>query len=148
MAAPRVYYAMARDGLFLRSVAEVHPRFGTPVRAIAIQAGLACLLVCLGTFGEIVAYFVFVTVAFIALTVAGLYRLPRPAAGAYCVPGYPVTPLGFLALLLTLLALLAVGRPKQAALGVLVVALGAPVYRYLVAPRRRALPIAETVEET
>ena len=47
----------------------------------------------------IVAYFVFVTVAFIALTVAGLYRLPRPAAGAYRVPGYPVTPLGFLALL-------------------------------------------------
>jgi APA family basic amino acid/polyamine antiporter len=148
MAAPRVYYAMARDGLFLRSVAEVHPRFGTPVRAIAIQAGLACLLVCLGSFGEIVAYFVFVTVAFIALTVAGLYRLPRPPAGAYRIPGYPVTPLAFLALLVTLLALLAAGRPKQAALGALAVAMGAPVYRYLVAPRRHALPIAEPVEET
>jgi APA family basic amino acid/polyamine antiporter len=118
------------------------------VRAIAIQAGLACLLVCLGSFGEIVAYFVFVTVAFIALTVAGLYRLPRPPAGAYRIPGYPVTPLAFLALLVTLLALLAAGRPKQAALGALAVAMGAPVYRYLVAPRRHALPIAEPVEET
>jgi basic amino acid/polyamine antiporter, APA family len=148
MAAPRVYYAMARDGLFLRSVAAVHPRFGTPVRAIAIQAGLACLLVGLGTFGEIVAYFVFVTVAFVALTVAGIYRLPRPAAGAYHIPGYPVTPLGFLALLATLLTLLAMGRPKQAAMGAFVVALGAPVYRYLVAPPPHALPIPEPVEET
>jgi basic amino acid/polyamine antiporter, APA family len=147
MAAPRVYYAMARDGLFLRAVAEVHPRFGTPVRAIAIQAALACLLVSLGTFGEIVAYFVFVTVAFIALTVVGVYRLPRPGPGAYRIPGYPVTPLGFLALLLTLFALLAAGRPKQAALGTGVVALGAPIYRYIVAPRRRALPFAEPAEE-
>ena len=147
MAAPRVYYAMARDGLFLRGVAEVDPRSGTPVRAIAIQAGLACLFVSLGTFGEIVAYFVFVTVAFIALTVAGIYRLPRPGPGAYCIPGYPVTPLGFLLLLVTLLALLAMGRPKQSALGAVVVALGAPIYRYLVAPRRRALPFPEPAEE-
>jgi len=139
MAAPRVYYAMARDGLFLTPVAEVHPRFGTPLRAIAIQAGLGCLLVALGTFGEIVAYFIFVTVAFVALTVAGLFRLPRPGPGAYRVPGYPATLLAFLALLVTLLALLAAGRPKQAALGVAVVALGAPVYRFLVAPRRHAL---------
>jgi APA family basic amino acid/polyamine antiporter len=147
MAAPRTYYAMARDGLFLRAVAELHPRFGTPVRAIAVQAGLACLLVSLGTFGGIVAYFVFITVAFVALTVAGLYRLPRPGPGAYTVPGYPVTPLGFLVLLVMLLALLAAGRPKQAALGTAVVALGAPVYRYVVAPRRRASPFPEPAEE-
>jgi APA family basic amino acid/polyamine antiporter len=136
MAAPRVYYAMARDGLFPRAVAAVHPRFGTPVRAIAIQAALACLLVVLGTFAEIVAYFVFVTIAFIALTVAGLYRLPRPAAGSYRVPGFPATPLGFLGLLVLLLFLLAAGSPKQAALGTAVVLLGVPIYRYVVAPRR------------
>jgi APA family basic amino acid/polyamine antiporter len=147
MAAPRVYYAMARDGLFLRAVGEVHPRFGTPVRAIAIQAGLACLLVSLGTFGQIVAYFVFVTVAFLAVIVAGIYRLPRPAPGAYRVPGYPVTPLGFLALLLALLALLAMGSPKQAALGTAVVALGVPIYRYFVAPRRRRSPFSPSAEE-
>ena len=147
MAAPRVYYAMARDGLFLRAVGEVHPRFGTPVRAIAIQAGLACLLVSLGTFGEIVAYFIFITVAFIALTVAGIYRLPRPAPGAYRVPGYPVTPLGFLALLIALLALLAMGSPTQATLGTAVVALGVPIYRYFVAPRRRRSPFSPSAEE-
>jgi basic amino acid/polyamine antiporter, APA family len=101
----------------------------------------------LGTFGQIVAYFVFVTIAFIALTVAGLYRLPRPEAGTYRVPGYPATPLGFLGLLLLLLALLAAGSPKQAALGVAVVALGAPIYRYFVAPRRRGLPVTGTAKE-
>jgi APA family basic amino acid/polyamine antiporter len=145
MVSPRVYYAMARDGLFLRQVGEVHPRFGTPVRAIAIQAGLACLLLALGTFGEIVAYFIFVTVAFVALTVAGLYRLPRPGPGVYRVPGHPWTPLAFLALLVTLLGLLAAGRPRQAALGTLVVALGAPVYYFVAAQRRRAIP--EHLEE-
>ena len=128
LAAPRVYYAMARDGVFVRAVAAVHPRFGTPARAIAVQATLACLLVPLGSFEDIVAYFVFITVAFVALTVAGLYRLPRPPQGAYRVPGYPATPLVFLALLALLLVLLAAGRPVQAALGTAVVALGIPVY--------------------
>jgi APA family basic amino acid/polyamine antiporter len=137
MAAPRVYYAMARDGLFLRSMAVIHARFGTPARAIVLQAALACLLVVFGTFAEIVAYFIFVTVLFVGLTVAGLYRLPRPTGDGYRVPGYPATPLGFLALLATLLALLGAGRPKEAVLGVAMVALGIPVYLFLVAPRRR-----------
>jgi basic amino acid/polyamine antiporter, APA family len=137
MAAPRVYYAMARDRVFLASVAAVHPRFGTPVRAIVLQALLGSVLLWMGSFGEIVAYFIFVTLAFVALTVAGLYRLPRPAAGVFRVPGYPATPLGFLLLLGMLLLLLGMGRPAQAALGVAVVALGVPVYRFWVAPRQR-----------
>jgi APA family basic amino acid/polyamine antiporter len=147
LAAPRVYYAMARDGVFLRSVAELHPRFGTPVRAIALQAAFASLLLGLGTFDEIVAYFVFITIVFVALTVAGLYRLPRPGEDAYRVPGYPLTPVGFLLLLVALLALLAAGAPKQAALGSLVVALGIPVYRFLVLPRGGGGPLVEPVEE-
>ncbi len=137
MAAPRVYYALARDGAFLRSVGVLHPRFGTPLRAIAIQALLACLLAALGSFDEIVAYFIFVTLGFIALTVAGLYRLPRPSGDAYRVPGYPLTPLGFLAVLGMLLVLLGAGRPQQAALGVLVMSLGWPVYRLWVKPPRQ-----------
>jgi APA family basic amino acid/polyamine antiporter len=137
MAAPRVYYAMAKDGLFLRSVAAVDPRFGTPLRAIALQAVLGSLLLALGTFGEIVAYFVFVTLCFIALTVAGLYRLPRPKGDVFRVPGYPATPLGFLLLLALLLLLLGSGRPLQAGLGLAVVACGVPVYRFWVLPRRK-----------
>jgi APA family basic amino acid/polyamine antiporter len=137
MAAPRVYYAMANDGVFPAAVGQVHPRYGTPARAIALQAALACVLLAVGSFSQIVAYFVFVTIAFIGLTVASLYRLPRPSGAAYRVPGYPWTPAGFLALLALLLVLLAAGSPRQAALGSLVVALGVPVYRWLVPFLRR-----------
>jgi APA family basic amino acid/polyamine antiporter len=133
--APRLYYAMARDGAAPAFAGRVHARTGTPVLAIVVQAALAAVLVVLGSFETIVAYFVFVTVAFLALTVLGLYRLPRPGPGAYAVPGWPLTPLAFVAMLLVTLALLAAGNPRQAALGVLVVASGVPVYRLLVAPR-------------
>ena len=129
MALPRVYYAMARDGVFFKAVAVVHPRFGTPVRAVAVQAAFASLLVVLGTFQQILAYFIFVTVGFLALTVAGLLVLRRrEGAAAYRIPGYPVTPLLFLVLVAVLLVLLAGHDPLQAALGVGIVALGAPVY--------------------
>src|SRR5436190_10875543 len=90
MALPRVYYAMARDGVFFEAVGAVHPRFATPARAIAIQAGIASLYVALGSFNQIVAYFVFVTVLFVGLTVAGLFRIRRRAPDAsYRTWGYP-----------------------------------------------------------
>jgi APA family basic amino acid/polyamine antiporter len=136
MALPRVYYAMARDGVFFKGVATVHPRFGTPVRAVAIQATLASVLVLLGTFQEILNYFIFVTVVFLALTVAGLLVLRRrEGIERYRIPGYPLTPLLFLTLVAVLLVLLGGHDPKQAALGVAVVAFGVPVY--LLAFRRK-----------
>src|SRR6266508_659596 len=93
MALPRVYYAMAQDGVFFKSVGVVHPQFGTPARAIAIQAAIASLYVGLGTFNKIIAYFVFVTVLFVGLTVAGLFRIRRRSpASAYRTWGYPFTP--------------------------------------------------------
>jgi APA family basic amino acid/polyamine antiporter len=133
MAAPRVYYAMANDGLFLHSAAALHPRFGTPARAICLQAALASLLVALGTFDQIVAYFIFVTVIFIALTVGAVFVLRRRESIElpYRAPGYPVTPIFFLLLVTALLVLLGSNNPTQAVLGVGVVALGAPVYYYV-----------------
>lgn len=131
MLSPRVYYAMARDGLFFRKIAQVHPRYGTPARAITIQAVLASLLVVLGTFDEIVAYFVFVAVIFLALTVAGVYRLRSKLrhSAPPRVPGYPWTPMVFLALVALLLVMLAGHNPSQALLGVVVVILGVPAFR-------------------
>ena len=130
MALPRVYFAMARDGVFFKGVAELHPRFATPARAITIQATLASILVLLGTFNQIVAYFIFVTVLFVGLSVAALFVLRRREArtAAYRTPGYPATPLIFLLLVAVLLFLLAGNSPMEAALGVGIVALGAPVY--------------------
>ena len=128
--APRVYFAMARDGVFLRFAGAVHPAFGTPYRAIAIQGGLASLLVWLGTFSQILDYFIFVAVLFIALTVAGLFVVRRRSAETppYRTPLYPVTPVLFLILAAVLLVLLFGNSPVQALLGVGVTALGIPVY--------------------
>jgi APA family basic amino acid/polyamine antiporter len=139
MSAPRVYFAMARDGVFLPAAATVHPRYGTPARAIALQALLASLLVILGNFDQIVSYFIFVVVIFIALTVAAVFvlRRGRPAADIYEMPGYPLTPIIFLLLITLLLFLLGSNNPKQALLGVAVVAAGLPVY-HVVFQRGRA----------
>jgi APA family basic amino acid/polyamine antiporter len=138
MAAPRVYYAMARDRVFFPGVAQVHPRFKTPARAILIQAALASALVLAGSFETIVGYFVPVVVLFLALTVAAVYVCRRKGLGraGYLTPGYPFTPLLFLALVALLLALLAGNNPRQALLGALATAAGLPVYLILFRGRR------------
>src|SRR6185295_18905166 len=130
MSAPRVYFAMARDGLFIPQVAAIHPRFETPAFAIALQASLASVLVILGNFNDIISYFVFVVIVFVALTIVALFKLRRrsTANAGYLTPGYPVTPIVFLALLVLLLVLIGGNNPKQAFLGVAVVSLGLPFY--------------------
>jgi APA family basic amino acid/polyamine antiporter len=124
---------MARDGLFIPAAARLHVRFGTPARAIALQALLASLLVVLGAFNQIISYFIFVVVIFIALTVAALFVLRRrPDGGArYRTPGYPLTPIVFLVLIAGMLFMLASNNPWQSSLGVAVVLLGVPVYYLL-----------------
>ncbi len=133
MLSPRVYYAMARDGLFFKAIAKTHPVYGTPARAIGIQAVLASFLVLLGTFNEIVAYFVFVAVVFLGLTVAGVTRLRSNGTKGLTlnVPGYPYTPLAFILLVAAMLFMVASRSPEQALLGVLVVLIGVPAFRFV-----------------
>jgi APA family basic amino acid/polyamine antiporter len=130
LVAPRLYVAMARDGLLPAGIAAIHPRLGTPVRAIVTQALLASVLVVLGTFDAIVAYFVFITVVFIAATAASVFVI-RSQDPTFRVPGHPWTTLTFLGLVLALLVLLALGSPLQAALGVVVVSVALPVYQLI-----------------
>jgi len=138
MSAPRVYFAMARDGVFIPSVAALHKRYETPARAIALQAVLASVLVVAGSFNDIISYFVFVVVVFIALTVAALFKFRREAPDTvrYLTPGYPVTPVVFLIMIVFLLVLLGGNNPTQAFLGIAVVALGLPVYLFLFRNKR------------
>lgn len=131
MAAPRVYYAMARDGLFFDSFARLHPRFKTPHRATMIQAGLAAILILSGNFEQIISYFFFVVVFFIAFTVGGLFVVRRRDFEGYKTPFFPFTPIVFLALTAIVLLLIGFRNPFQALLGVFVVLLGLPVYYYL-----------------
>jgi APA family basic amino acid/polyamine antiporter len=138
MSAPRVYFAMARDGVFIPSVAVLHKRYETPARAIALQAVLASVLVVAGSFNEIVTYFIFVVVVFIGLTILALFKFRREDSDgvSYRTPGYPMTPIVFLVLIVLMLVLLAGNNPMQAFLGVAVVALGYPVYLFLFRNKR------------
>src|SRR5215216_3691362 len=133
MSAPRVYFAMARDGLFFRSVAALHKRYETPARAIALQAALASVLVIAGSFNEILSYFLFVVVVFVGLSVAALFKFRSEDANGvrFLTPGYPVTPIVFLVMIVVLLVLLAGNNPVQAFRGLAVVSLGLPVYLFL-----------------
>jgi len=134
MAAPRVYYAMAKDGLFVETFARTHPRFGTPANAIVLQGAIATVLIFLGNFQQILGYFVFAAVVFIGLTVAGLFVLRRRAqntASVVLTAGYPFTPLFFLLLVAMLLVLLAGHNPREVLLGSAVVLAGLPVHALL-----------------
>lgn len=139
LAAPRVYYAMARDGLFLGAVARVDPRYGTPATAILIQGTMASLLVLLGNFDQIIAYFIFVAVVFLGLTGLGMMISRSQNRGlepVFRTPLYPIPPLAYLVLNLALMVLLALHSGREAILGTIVVLIGVPVYR--VFHRKRA----------
>jgi len=138
LSAPRVYFAMAHDGLFIPSVATLHKRYETPARAIALQALLASVLVVAGNFREIMTYFMFVVVLFVALSVAALFKFRRDDSNGvrFLTPGYPLTPIVFLVMMAMTLFLLAADKPTPAFRGVLVVALGFPVYLFLFRSKR------------
>jgi APA family basic amino acid/polyamine antiporter len=131
MVSPRVYFAMARDGLFFEGVAQLHRRFGTPHRATLIQMTLAVLLILSGNFEQILSYFFFVVVLTIAIVVAGLFKIHNREFDGYKTWLYPVTPLFFLVITTAVLFLIAMQNPIRSFLGVGVVLLGIPVYYFI-----------------
>ncbi|HEX2205214.1 MAG TPA: amino acid permease [Longimicrobium sp.] len=141
MTGPRVYYAMAEDGLFFRRVAAVHPRFGTPHVAVALLVALTALNASVRTFEELAQAFVLLLYPFLALTVAAVFvlrrrrpDLPRP----YRAAGYPVVPALFLVGTVAMMANALVKRPAATLLGGAIVAAGVPVYFAWRAASRRA----------
>ena len=127
MAAPRVYCAMARDGVFPAGLAAIHPRFGTPARATALQAAVASGLVVAGSFEQTLSYFMAVTIAFLALIVAVVYVLPDRTKTSR-VPGFPLTPLGFIIPVALIVVMRVIGDPIRSGIGMGIVALGLPAY--------------------
>jgi len=98
LAAPRVFFAMAADGLFFRALARAHPRFQTPHIAILLSALLGMALVTSRTFEALTNTFVLAIWPFYALSVAAIFRLRRrPGAGRHRVAGYPIVPAVFIA---------------------------------------------------
>ena len=128
LAAPRMYVAMSRDGLFPAALVRFDERRGVASGATLIQTGLACLLIVLGTFEQILGYFVPVTIFFLGLSAAALFRLPRPAedAGVFRAPLHPLPLVLFLSLIVVVLTLFAVGQPRETLIGAVIAALGIP----------------------
>jgi len=98
LTAPRVFYAMAKDNLFFKKLAEVHPRFHTPAAAVVALGVWSAVLVCTGKFAELIGGVIFIGWIFYGLGAAAIFPLRRALHGRplpYRVPGYPWTPLVF-----------------------------------------------------
>ena len=132
LTSPRLYFAMARDGLFFKGLAKVHPRFRTPVNAILLQSGWAIvLLLYWGTFADVITYVVFTDWIFFFLTAMAIFVLrvkkknePRP----YKTWGYPVTPLIFVVITFWFVLNTLKEKPLQAWAGLTFVLVGFIIY--------------------
>lgn len=134
LTAPRIYFAMARDGVFFRSVASVHPRYNTPAWAIILQTVWGIVLILFwGTFEELISYVVFTDWIFFGLAGASVFILRRKKPDAprpYRTLGYPFTPLLFVGGSAWFVISTMIEKPAQAGVGLLFLALGVPVYYY------------------
>jgi APA family basic amino acid/polyamine antiporter len=127
----RVYYAMARDGVFFRKLAEVHPRFGTPAFSVIVSSAWAILLAATGRFDELFTYVIFAAWLFYALAGASVFvlRWRRPdAPRPFRVPGYPWTPLCFVVAAAAIVVNTVAARPARSLLGLGILVLGMPAY--------------------
>ena len=133
IAGPRVYFAMAADGVFFKRTGSIHPFYGSPARAIVWQAVWVSVLILLGAFEPLIVYSGFVLVFFSAMAVASVIVLRgRRAEGVrpFRVPFYPWTPLLFIVFSLWILAYTLWGRPVESSFGIVTVLLGLPLYFY------------------
>ena len=138
LGSPRVYVAMARDGVFPERLARFNVGRGTVPASTIIQVTLACVLAFLGTFNDILGYFVPCAVFFLGLAATAVVVLPRPdtRADVFRAPLHPLPFVMFILMVVSILALFVTGQPRQTLLGALVVALGVPV-SWFVGSRRQ-----------
>ena len=130
---PRVFYAMANDGLFFRGIAEVHPRHRTPVKAIFWQCLWSSALCLSGTYDQLYTFVIFAAVLFYALAGASVIVLrrrhpewPRP----YRTWGYPMTPIVYVGICVVVLVYTLVNQPVESGWGLAILACGLPAYLY------------------
>ncbi|PYV59171.1 MAG: amino acid transporter [Acidobacteria bacterium] len=127
----RVYYAMAKDRLFFRSVAKLHPRYKTPWISLMVQMVWTCFLCISGSYGQLLDYIIFAVLVFYILTMVGLFvlRRTRPEAERpYRAFGYPVLPAIYILLALFIDVVLLLYKPQYTWPGLIIVLLGIPVF--------------------
>jgi APA family basic amino acid/polyamine antiporter len=131
LSAPRVYYAMARDGLFFAAAGRLHPRYKTPAGALIAQGIWSSILCLSGTYTQLLDYMVFASLLFYLLTVCCLFslRLRRPDADRPVkAVGYPLLPALYLVVIGLLCIDLLVKKPQYTWPGLVIVALGIPIF--------------------
>ncbi len=130
LAGPRVYYAMARDGLLFRWAGAVHPRYRTPHRAIVLQAVWSCVLVGTGTFRALFTRVIYTEWIFFGLMAIGLFVLRRRSGlvRQYSVWGYPVLPAVFIVASFAIVGNQLLSNTGESVLGLSLVLTGLPIY--------------------
>jgi basic amino acid/polyamine antiporter, APA family len=131
LAGARVYYAMAKDGLFFRRTGNLHPTYKTPAVSLMVQMVWICILCISGSYGQLLDYVVFAVLVFYILTIAGLFilRYKRPnAERPYRAFGYPVLPAIYILMALFIDIVLLRYKPQFTWPGLIIVLLGIPVY--------------------
>jgi APA family basic amino acid/polyamine antiporter len=125
---PRVYYSMARDGIFFKSIAYVDPKCSVPTRSIVLQGGIAAVMVLFGTFDQLLTYMGFSLGIFPLLAVLGVFKLRRTGRSAVKLPGYPVASAVYIFVGATILVLAFLERPVESLVAVATALAGIPVY--------------------
>ena len=134
LTAPRIYFAMAKDGIFFPQIAKIHPKYSTPSNAIIIQSTWAVLLIMFwGTFENLISYVVFTDWIFFGLTAASVFIFRKKLSNVkreYKTLGYPVTPILFILMAAWFVINTLIEKPEQAVAGLIMLGLGLPVYYY------------------
>jgi APA family basic amino acid/polyamine antiporter len=127
---PRVYYSMAKDDLFFKSVARIHPKFQVPSNSILLQCLIAVVLALSGSFEQVLTYMGFALGIFPILTVLGVFRLRKENKGGIKLPGYPFTQIIYILAGIMILILSFLERPAESSIALAVVAAGIPAYLF------------------
>jgi basic amino acid/polyamine antiporter, APA family len=142
----RVYYAMAKDGLFFREAGKLHPKYKTPAVSLMVQMVWICILCVSGSYGQLLDYVVFAVLVFYILTIAGLFVLRHKQPNAerpYKAFGYPVLPAIYIVMAVFIDAVLLLYKPQYTWPGLIIVLLGIPVYYiWRSRPARQQAPVA------
>jgi len=125
---PRVYYSMAKDGLFFRSAAKIHKKFQVPSNSILLQCLISLVLVLSGTFEQVLTYMGFALGIFPLLAVFGIWRLRKNNPGAVRIKGFPVTQLVYMTAGVLILILSFLERPIESSIALVTVFVGIPFY--------------------
>ena len=132
MSAPRIYFAMARDGVFFKGLAKIHPKYKTPANAMMLQSGWAiCLLFFWGTFHNLITYVTFMDIVFMTMAATSIFIFRskrKEAERPYKTFAYPIVPIIFILISSAFVVNTLIEKPKQALAGLGLLALGILVY--------------------